>query len=105
MVLLFGFIIFKNILKDKYYNHFLKLVIAIHFSENRALTMSMADDVEILLHEFLIDYPKLYTPRHNQQVVHSLHHIAETIRNYGPLTSYSTFHFENILGNIYSFFL
>ncbi|CAF4188742.1 unnamed protein product [Rotaria magnacalcarata] len=100
MVLLFGFVIFEKILKAKYYNHFLKLVIAIHFSEHRALSMGMVDKVKSLLHEFLIEYPKLYTARHNQQVIHSLNHIGQTIDDYGPLTSYSTFHFESILGRI-----
>ena len=61
MILLFGFVIFKNILKSKYYDHFLKLVVAIHFSEYRAVTVNMMNNVKILLHEFLIEYPKLYT--------------------------------------------
>ncbi|CAF1639183.1 unnamed protein product [Rotaria sp. Silwood1] len=103
MVLLFGFVIFKKVLKAKYYDHFLKLVVAIHFSEHRTISMVMVDNVKSLLHEFLIEYPKLYTARHNQQVVHSLNHIGQTINDYGPLTSYSTFHFENILGDILIF--
>lgn len=101
IILLFGFVIFKNVLKSKYYDHFLKLVVAIHFAENRAVTVNMVNNIKTILHEFLIEYPKLYTARHNQQVVHSLHHIGETVQNFGPLTSYSTFHFENILGDIY----
>ena len=101
-VLLFGFVIFKCVLKEKYYDHFVKLVVAIHFAENRALTSTMAEDVKTLLREFLIDYPKLYTTRHNPQVVHSVNHVGQTISDYGPLTSYSTFHFENILGNMLS---
>lgn len=100
MVLLFGFAIFKNVLKSKYYNHFLKLVTAIHFAEHRAITANMVNNIKTLLHEFLIEYPKLYSARHNPQVVHSVHHIAQTVNDFGPLTSYSTFHFENILGNI-----
>jgi hypothetical protein len=101
MILLFGFVIFKKVLKTKYYDHFLKLVVAIHFSENRAITEDMVENVKSLLHEFLLDYPKLYTARHNQQVVHSLHHVGQTISDYGPLTSYSTFHFENIFGDFF----
>ncbi len=97
MVLLFGFVIFKRILRTKYYDHFLKLVVAIHFAEYRHLTVDMVENVKSLLHEFLIEYPKLYTTRHNHQVVHSLNHVGQTIYDYGPLTSYSTFHFESIL--------
>jgi hypothetical protein len=99
---LFGFVIFKKFLKAKFYDHFQKLVVAIHFAEYRNLSVDMVQNVKCLLHEFLIEYPKLYTPRHNQQVIHSLNHIGQTIHDYGPLTSYSTFHFENILGP-YSF--
>jgi hypothetical protein len=98
MVLLFGFVIFKKFLKAKYYDHFLKLVVAIHFAEYRSLTVAMVENVKSLLHEFLIQYPKLYTARHNLQVVHSLNHVGQTIYDYGPLTSYSTFQFENIFG-------
>ncbi|CAF1505223.1 unnamed protein product [Rotaria magnacalcarata] len=100
MVLLFGFVIFKKALNAKYYNHFLKLVFAIHFSENRCVTATMIGNIKSLLHEFLIEFPKLYTVRHNQQVIHSLNHIGQTVNDYGPLNSYSTFHFENNLGMI-----
>lgn len=98
MVLLFGFVIFKKTLNAKYYDHFLKLVFAIHFAESRCVTVEMVYDVKNLLHQFLIEFPKLYTVRHNQQVVHSLNHVGQTIDDYGPLTSYSTFYFENNLG-------
>jgi hypothetical protein len=104
MILLFGFIAFKNVLKDRFYNHFLKLVVAIHLSEFRAITVDMRKNIKTLLDEFLMEFPQLYTARHNQQVIHSLYHIGQTVNDYGPLTSYSTFHFENILGDIHSFF-
>ena len=103
MLLLFGFVIFRKFLKPKYYNNLLKLVVTIHFSEFRALTTDMVANVESL-HEFLLEYPKLYSARHNHQVVHSLHHVAQTIYDYGPLTSYSTFHFESMLGWCFSSF-
>lgn len=98
MVLLFGFAIFKGILQQKYYNHLLKLVLAFHLAENRAVTSSMVVSIKRLLRSFLFDFPKLYSLRHNQQVVHSLDHIGKTVEDFGPLTSYSTFHFENALG-------
>ena len=103
MVLLFGCVIFKKVLKVKYCDHFLKLVVAIHFSEHRTRNMVIVGNVKSLLHEFLIEYLTLYKVRHYQQVVHSLNHIGQTINDYGSQTSYSTFHFENILGNILIF--
>ncbi|CAF1478379.1 unnamed protein product [Adineta steineri] len=100
VILLFGFVVFKNLLKSKYYDHFVKLVVAVHLSEFRAVTSTMTNNIKILLREFLVDFPNLYGIRYNQQVVHSLDHIGQTVIDYGPLTSYSTFHFENILGMI-----
>ena len=97
MILLFGFVIFKRALNAKYDNHFLKLVFAIHFAENRCITATTVIHVKNLLREFLIEFPQLYTIRHNQQVIHSLNHIGQTINDYGPLTSYSTLYFENNL--------
>ena len=97
-ILLFEFVIFRKNLRSRYYNHFLKVVAAVHQAENRALNQSMIDNVKNLLRSFLIDYPKLYSPRHNSQAMHSLDHVGKTIEDYGPLTSYSTFHFEDILG-------
>ncbi|CAF3949357.1 unnamed protein product [Adineta steineri] len=92
-----GFSFLSDNLHNIYHGVFVSMV-AIHFAEYRDLTIDMVKSVKSLLHEFLIKYPKLYTARHNQQVIHSLNHIGQTIEDYGPLTSYSTFHFESILG-------
>ena len=100
MVLLFGFVIFKKALNANYYHHFLKLVFAIHFAESRCINVIMVDNVTSLLRQFLIKFPQLYTAKHNQQIIHSLEHIGQTIGDYGPLTSYFTLCFENKLSMI-----
>jgi hypothetical protein len=93
-------VIFKKVFKAKYYDHFIKLVVGIHFSESRAIIGAM-EKCKSFLHEFLLDHPKLYMISHNQQVLHSLHHVGQTISDYRPLISKSTFQFENILDNIF----
>ncbi|CAF2107921.1 unnamed protein product [Rotaria magnacalcarata] len=98
LVLLFGHSIFEKILKDEYYSHFLLLVLAIHYAESRCLTRDMVDIVGKLCNTFLYEFPKLYTTRQNVQVVHSISHLSETLRKFGPLSTYSTFNFENRLG-------
>ncbi|CAF1930024.1 unnamed protein product [Rotaria magnacalcarata] len=55
---------------------------------------------------FLYEYPLLYTDRHNQQVIHSIDHVAQSVQNYGQLSNYSTYNFVSVLGNIVcSFFI
>jgi hypothetical protein len=74
------------------------LVIAIHLSESRSLERSQVENIRILLDLFLRSFPVLYTSRQNTQSVHSLHHVAESVQDYGPLSNYSTFNFESVLG-------
>jgi hypothetical protein len=100
-VLLCGYPIFEKIMKKKYYDHFKKLVLAVHLAESRALTEQDIQAVERLCYDFLLQFPKLYSERHNVQVVHSIMHISESIRDFGPLTSYTTFNFESLLGGSY----
>ena len=100
ILLLFGYVIFKNILKEKYYTHLLKLVVMMHLSEHRQIIPSYIDVVNRLGKSFVINFSKLYRPRHCVSVVHSLIHISDTIYDFGPLHTFSTFNFENDLGRI-----
>jgi hypothetical protein len=101
VVLLCSYPIFEKIMKKKYYEHFKKLVLAVHLAESRAVTEQDIEAVEKLCYAFLLQFPNLYGERHNVQVVHSVMHISESIRDFGPLTSYTTFNFESLLGESY----
>jgi hypothetical protein len=96
--LLFGYVIFKGVLPKKYYNHFTKLVLSMHLAESREVTNDDVEHIHRLTHSFVYDFPLLYTERHNVQVVHSVIHIAATVQDYGPLTSFTTFNWESDLG-------
>ncbi|CAF3320439.1 unnamed protein product, partial [Rotaria sp. Silwood2] len=63
-----------------------------------ALNEQDIEAVDKLCYNFLIQFPDLYGERHNVQVVHSIMHLSESIRDFGPLTNYTTFNFESILG-------
>lgn len=101
VVLLCGYSIFEKIMKKKYYDHFKKLVLAVHLAESRSLTEQDIQAVHKLCCDFLLQFPNLYSERHNVQVIHSIMHISESIRDFGPLTSYTTFNFESLLGESY----
>ncbi|CAF3599883.1 unnamed protein product [Rotaria socialis] len=94
LILLFGAPVFKRYLKPKIYKNYLLLVFALHLAEFRSLRSTDIDDIRFLLDSFLYEYPSLYTNRHNQQVIHSIDHVAQSVQDYGQLSNYSTFNFD-----------
>ena len=101
VLLLFGHVIFRGALPKRYYDHLLQLVIILHIAESRTLEQSDIDLVARLSRNFLVNFSKLYGDRHCVQVIHSVEHIAATLRDFGPLPNFTTFQFENDLGNNY----
>jgi hypothetical protein len=97
-ILLFGFVAFKSSLSTKYYNHFLLLVVATHLVESRSINREQVELIRIIYERFLRLFPVLYTPRHNVQCVHSLHHFSASVTECGSSSNYSTFNFESFLG-------
>ncbi|CAF2133026.1 unnamed protein product [Rotaria magnacalcarata] len=100
LILLFGAPVFKRYLKPKIYKNYLLLVFAFHLAEFCSLRSADIDDIRFLLDSFLYEYPSLYTNRHNQQVIHSIDHVAQSVQDYGQLSNYSTFNFESLLGMV-----
>ncbi len=70
----------------------------VYIAESRRIHRAQVEDIRVLLNRFLQLFPTLYTPRNNSQSVHSLNHVAESVLEYGSLSNYSSFNFENILG-------
>jgi hypothetical protein len=77
----------------------LQLVVIMHLAEGREITSVDEEMIKRLCCSFVVKFPQLYTPRHCVQVVHSILHISDTVHDFGPVTNYTTFHFENDLGN------
>ena len=99
-VILVGFSAFCAFLPLKCARHFLLLIVTIHIAESRSISRVQIEDIRLLLSRFLQLFPILYSARHNTQAVHSMHHIVANVLEYGSLSNYSTFNFENILGRI-----
>lgn len=98
VVLLFGYVIFDGYLPEKYHKHLLKLVCLLHLAENRRIRNRHITTMQHLGESFVVSFCHLYTERHCVPVVHSIVHLALTVRDFGPLTSYTTFNFEDRLG-------
>jgi hypothetical protein len=101
VLLLFGYPIFVDVLPRECYVHLLQLVCLMHLAENRWIRESTIDEMQRLGESFVGSFSDLYTPRHCVQVVHSIVHIAATVQDFGPLTHYTTFNFESLLGRIF----
>ena len=98
-LLLFGHVIFKQALRKRFYNHFLQLVVIMHIAESRQIEQQDINLITRLSRNFVVTFAQLYSVRHCVQVVHSVTHIAATVHNFGPLPNFTTFQFENDLGN------
>lgn len=103
-LLLFAYPIFEDVLSLHYYSQFLLLVLIMHLSESRALHRDWLDNLSHLCTQFVLMFPRLYSGRHNVQVVHSIVHVADTVKAFGPLSNSSTFNFESLLG-LWNFFI
>lgn len=69
-----------------------------HLAESRCIPQVNIEVMQKLGENFVASFPNLYTNRHCVQVVHSVVHVPTTVRHFGPLTNYTTFNFENCLG-------
>ena len=103
-LLLFGHTISSEILNRICYSHLLQLVVLIHMAEARSILPQQLYIIQQLSVSFVLDFAKLYTPRHCVQCVHSILHIPATTESFGPLTNFTTYNFEDILGEAICFF-
>lgn len=95
-----GPIIFKDILSDEKYKHFLLLHVACRMlsSEN---AIEYVDYAEKLLIQFISLSEKIYGPQFVVMNVHNLQHLSDDVRNKKcSLSSMSAFPFESYLNEI-----
>ena len=56
--------------------------------------------MEILLDKFVHTFHSLYDKRHAVKTVHSVIHSPQTVADHGPLTNFSTFNYQPLIGRI-----
>ncbi|CAF4026360.1 unnamed protein product, partial [Rotaria sordida] len=100
VLLLITYPTFKKYLKPIYYKHLQLLSFALHIGESREITSSKLNEMKILLDKFVFTFHFLYGKRHAVNTVHSVVHFHQTVKHYGPLTNYSTFNYESLIGNL-----
>ncbi|XP_076299700.1 uncharacterized protein LOC143218433 [Lasioglossum baleicum] len=86
-------VLLNNISKDQYTNFLSLHVATIILSNSKYFTL--IDYASELLNYFVKTFKILYGEQHISHNVHNLLHIAEDVRNHGPLHDFGAFHFEN----------
>ncbi|CAI6373398.1 unnamed protein product [Macrosiphum euphorbiae] len=94
-----GQVVFKNILNNNCYKHFMALSIAM----NILLTSNMGNYVKYaqnLLYYFVQTFETLYGKHFMSFNVHGLVHISDDYERFGPLDNIAAFPFENYLKSL-----
>ncbi|OXA50049.1 hypothetical protein Fcan01_15190 [Folsomia candida] len=95
-----GPVVLKNIITDENYNLFLSLSIAIRILCSETLHISLNNYAKSLLIYFVQAFKILYGEEQVSYNIHGLIHLAEDVKNFGVLDRFSTFKFENELGQL-----
>lgn len=95
-----GIVAFKKHLPKSHYEVFMCLSVAIRYLCSPKPTREEINYAEQLLQYFVETFKTIYGRVRLSYNVHGLIHVAEDVRNFGPLDNYSAFKFENKLGQI-----
>ena len=95
-----GIIALKGQISGVLYNLFLLLFVAIFCLSSAEVCNTHADYAHELLCLFVREAGNLYGRGFFVYNEHGLTHLAEDVKNFGPLNSYSAFPFENFLGQL-----
>uniref|UniRef100_L7LXZ4 Putative tick transposon n=1 Tax=Rhipicephalus pulchellus TaxID=72859 RepID=L7LXZ4_RHIPC len=99
-LLYYGPVALKGNLEDRFFKHFLKLSAAVTILICPNFTTRHMDIAECILQDFVSEAGSLYGNGIYVYNMHSLLHLADDARNFGPLDEFSAFPFENFLYQI-----
>lgn len=103
-LLFYGPVVLRGILPIEHYTHFILLSEAIFILLGDSITNNAVDHAERLLQHFCLMFSALYTAGKETINIHSLLHLADGVRNLGPLWTHSCFPFESYNGNLLKLF-
>ncbi|XP_052129331.1 uncharacterized protein LOC127750829 [Frankliniella occidentalis] len=92
--------VLDGILDNVYLVHHMKLVSAISLLCQESISPDQLDRAEVMLHEYVRQFERLYTMRFMGMNVHLLLHLVDVVRDLGPLWVYSCFFFEDLNGQL-----
>jgi hypothetical protein len=95
-----GPVVLRDILPSKLYHHFMLLHVSITILTSHELHIRLCDYAEQLLQQFVSEVPSIYGEGSLVYNVHNLVHLADDVRLMGVLDKFSSFPFENLLGQM-----
>ncbi|XP_034245545.1 uncharacterized protein LOC117647758 [Thrips palmi] len=99
-LLYFSVCVLADVLKPKYFEHFLLLVKGISLLNSSSISQDDIKLATLLLDQFVEEFQTLYGKRHMSHNVHMLRHLSATVQHLGPLWIISCFKFEDMNGRI-----
>lgn len=96
----FSIPVFEGIMRLDYFEHYLRLVIAVTILSSNEMTGHAITVADNLLHKFVRESETMYGVQFCSINVRQLLHLAECVRNLGPLWAYSCYEYENINGEL-----
>jgi hypothetical protein len=92
--------VLKGLLPKLYYEHWMLFVKAYRTLVKDKITSHEIDFVEACLQAFYKGVEELYSPIYATIKVHQLIHVANAVREYGPLRNISSYPFEDLNGKL-----
>lgn len=99
-LLYFAAPILHGILDETRFQHLLKLVTGISILLKSSISKEKLQEADVCILEFVRDFALLYDLRFMTLNIHQCVHLADEVRNLGPLYNYSCFPFEDKNGFI-----
>lgn len=90
-----GPIVFQGIIPLVNFEHFMSLHTAVRILASVEHCQVYNEYTSSLLSHFVKTFSVIYGPQYVSYNVHGLVHIADDVKKYGPLDSFSAFQFEN----------
>ena len=103
-LLFYSPIILHDILPVVYFSHYLLLVEGIGILNMESISLEDLNIAENYLHMFVAQFEQLYRINFMTYNIHLLQHISSSVRDWGPLWSFSNFMFENNNGFLLDLF-
>lgn len=102
-LLFYSIPILYEFLEEKYFQHWLVLVISVYTLLKKEINQNEATKVEELLNLFVKNVERLYGDKEMTYNLHQLLHLPLYVKRWGPLWATSAFSFESFNGKISTF--
>jgi len=92
--------VFENIMRADYFEHYLRLVVAIKLLSSDVITDFMIQVAQDLLRRFVREFQDMYGIQFCSINIHVLLHLGNCVKKLGPLWAYTCYEYEDLNGQL-----